>query len=82
MVSEKEPGFAMELGLLIGSHPSSAEYHFSSSRMFVLLRQVLLGGRVDGSLARGLHWTMFSEDWRLKGRQQNEHCELRAQHGQ
>lgn len=82
MVSEKEVGFAAELGLLIGSHPSSAEYHFSSSRMLVPLRQVLLGGRVDGSPARGLHWTILGEYWRLKGRQQNEHCGLRAQHGQ
>jgi hypothetical protein len=67
MVSEKELGFAVELGLLIGSHPS-AEYHSSSSRMLVPLRQVLLGDRVDGSPARGLHWSMLGEDWRLKGR--------------
>lgn len=58
MVSGKGLGSAGELGLLIGSYSSSAEYP---------LPQILLGERVDGPPARGLHWTMLDEDWLLKG---------------
>jgi hypothetical protein len=68
MVSEKGLGSAAELGLLIGSHPSSAEYDSSSSRVLVPLPQVLLGERVDGPPARGLHGTILGEDWPLNGR--------------
>jgi hypothetical protein len=68
MVSEKGLSSAAELGLLIGSHPSSAECDSSCSRVLAPLPQVLLGERVDGPPARGLHWTMLDEDWLLKGR--------------
>jgi hypothetical protein len=67
MVSGKGLGSAGELGLLIGSYPSSAEYDSSCSRVLVPLPQILLGERVDGPPARGLHWTMLDEDWLLKG---------------
>jgi hypothetical protein len=67
MVSENGLESAVTLGLLIRSHSSSAEYHSSSSRLSVPLRQVLLGERVDGPPARGPHWTRLGEDWLLKG---------------